>query len=148
MSNYRQDPFINFDGIQKIQQELGKLFEGDWVKPSSRYNEAGGWSPDTDVIETDMQWQFMLDLPGVALSDIDLSVHRGQIRIKGDKRSVHSGTVVSSERRSGDFDRVLDLPDDADESTLNASMQNGVLSLTVDKSRANGARSIPITDAS
>lgn len=147
MSQYRQDPFINFDGIQKIQQELGRLFEGDWVKPSSRYGEHGDWTPATDTIETETQWQFMIDLPGVALDDIELSVHRGEIRLKGNKRTAHSGTVLSTERRSGLFERVLDLPDDADESTLNASMQNGVLNLTVDKSRASGARSIPIKDA-
>jgi len=54
MSNYRQDPFINLDGIQKIQQELGRLFEGDWVKPSSRYNESGDWSPATDAANARM----------------------------------------------------------------------------------------------
>lgn len=147
MSNYSQDPFINFDGIQKIQQELGKLFEGDWIKPSSRHGHFGDWSPVTDTIETDTQWQFLIDLPGVALQDIDLSVHRGEIRIKGNKRMVHSGTAVSIERRSGTFERILELPDDADESTLNASMQNGVLSLAVDKNQASRARSIPIKDA-
>lgn len=147
MSQYRQDPFINLDGIQKIQQELGRLFEGDWVKPSSRYNSAGDWTPATDTIETETQWQFMIELPGVALDDIEVSVHRGEIRLKGNKRIAHSGTVVTTERRSGLFERVLELPDDADDSTLNASMQNGVLSLTVDKSRASGARPIPIKDA-
>lgn len=146
MSQYRQDPFINFDGIQKIQQELGRLFEGDWVKPSSRNDS--DWTPATDIIETDTQWQFMIDLPGVALDDIDVSVHRGEIHIKGNKRTAHSGTVVSTERRSGLFERVLELPDDANESTLNASMQNGVLSLSVDRSRASEARPIPVRDAS
>jgi len=148
MSNYRQDPFINFDGIQKIQQELGKLFEGDWVSPSARHAGSGDWTPNTDTIETDTQWQFLIDLPGVALADIDLSVLRGEIRIKGNKRSALAGTVVSTERRSGTFERVLELPTDADESTLNASMQNGVLMLIVDKSRATGARPIPINDVS
>lgn len=147
MSQYRQDPFINFDGIQKIQQELGRLFEGDWVKPSSRYDSTGDWSPATDTVETETQWQFLVDLPGVALTDIDVSVHRGEIRVKGNKPVAHSGTVVAAERRSGLFERVLELPDDADESTLNASMQNGVLTLSVDKSRASAARPIPVRDA-
>jgi len=145
MSQYRQDQFINFDGIQKIQQELGKLFEGDWVKPSSRYANDGDWIPATDTLETDTQWHFLLDLPGVDLKDVDVSVHRGEIRIKGEKRSAHAGTVVNSERRSGVFERVLALPDDADESTLNASMQNGVLSLSVDRNGASAARTIPIS---
>ncbi len=155
MSNYRQDPFINLDGIQKIQQELGKglgkelekIFEGDWIKTSSRYAGSGDWVPDTDTVETDSHWQFIVDLPGVSLADIDVSVLRDEIRIKGNKRNDYSGTAVSSERRVGEFERVLALPDDVDESTLNASMQNGVLSLTVDKSQVSSARSIPVKDA-
>lgn len=148
MSQYRQDPFINFDGIQKIQQELGKLFEGDWINPSSRYAGGTEWTPATDTIETDTQWQFMIELPGVSLQDIDLSVHRNNIHIKGNKRVAQEGTLISTERRSGAFERVLALPVDTDESTLNASMQNGVLSVTVEKSRASGARAIPIKDVS
>lgn len=148
MSHYRQDPFINFDGIQKIQQELGKLFEGDWVNPSSRHADAGDWTPATDTIETDTQWQFLIDLPGVVLGDIDLSVHRGEIRIKGSKQRASIGTMVSTERHTGTFERVLELPSDTDESTLSASMQNGVLNLSVDKSHASSARSIPIKEFS
>jgi|GEM_PF-801715 len=146
MNNYNQDPFINFDGIQKIQQELGRLFEGDWVKPSARYNASGDWSPATDTIETATDWHYVVDLPGVALSDVDVSVHRGEIRIKGNKSAAHMGTVVNQERSEGEFERIIRLPEDADEASLNASMKNGVLSLTVSKSQQSGARPIPVKE--
>lgn len=147
MSQQRNDPF-NIDGIQKISQELGKLFEGEWINPSSRYSENSDWTPATDKIETDSQWQFVIDIPGVSLKDIDLSVLRGEIHIKGSKRTDYSGNVLSSERRAGLFERVLVLPEDADEKTLEASMKNGVLTLTVDKSQVSSARVIPINDIS
>lgn len=147
MSQQRHDPF-NIDGIQKISQELGKLFEGEWINPSARHSENGDWTPATDQIETDSQWQFVVDLPGVSLKDINLSVLRGEIHIKGSKHTDYSGNVVSAERRAGLFERVLVLPEDADETTLEAAMQNGVLTLTVDKSHASNARVIPINDVS
>lgn len=146
MSNYRQDPFINIDGIQKIQQELGRLFEGDWIKPSSRYNESGDWSPATDTIETETEWHYLMDLPGVALSDIDVSVHRGEIIVKGNKHSTQVGKVVSAERTHGQFQRTITLPDNSDESTLNASMKHGVLNLSLAKAPLSGARPIPVKE--
>ena len=146
MSNYRQEPFINLDGIQKIQQELGRLFEGDWVKPSSRYNDSGDWSPATDIIETESEWHYLIDLPGVALSDIDVSVHRGQIIVKGKKHSAQVGTVISGERLYGRFERTIQLPDNCDESTLNASMKHGVLNLSVTKAPLSGARPVPVKE--
>ena len=146
MSQYRQDPFINFDGIQKIQQELGRLFEGDWVKPSARYHEAGDWKPATDILETETHWHFLLDLPGVALTDVDVSVHRGQIKVKGQKQPSDDGTIVTCERSHGQFERVLPLPEDADDSTLSASMKNGVLQLSVSKSERSSSRPIPVKE--
>jgi len=150
MSQYRPDQFINFDGIQKIQQELGRefgrLFEGDWVKPSARYNESGAWLPVADVIETDGEYHFLIELAGVSLNDIDVSVHRGDIRLKGSRNTDSVGAYVQQERASGDFERTLTLPDDADESSLSASMKNGVLSLSVAKDQNKGARSIPVKD--
>ncbi len=146
MSNYRQDPFINLDGIQKIQQELGRLFEGDWIKPSSRYTESGDWMPATDTIETDSEWHYLIDLPGVALGDIDVSVHRGQIVIKGKKQSAQVGNIINSERLHGRFERTIELPDNSDESTLNASMKNGVLNLSVTKAPLRSARPIPVKE--
>jgi len=146
MSNYRQEPFINLDGIQKIQQELGRLFEGDWVKPSSRYNAAGDWLPATDTIETESEWHYLVELPGVALGDIDVSVHRGQIIVKGKKHGEPVGNVVNSERLHGRFERTIPLPDNCDESTLNASMKHGVLNLSVAKAPLTGARPIPVKE--
>jgi len=146
MSNYRQEPFINLDGIQKFQQELGRLFEGEWVKPSSRYNQSGDWSPAIDTIETESEWHYLIDLPGVALGDIDVSVHRGQIIIKGKKQAAQLGNVVNSERLLGRFERTIQLPDHCDESTLNASMKHGVLNLSVTKAPLSGARPIPVRE--
>lgn len=146
MSDYRQDQFINFDGFQKIQQELGRLFEGDWVKPSARYNESGDWSPATDTIETETDWHYLIDLPGVALEDIEVSVLHGKIFVKGNKQTTREGNVVRSERSQGCFERVIQLSENSDESTLNASMKNGVLTLSLTKAAQNEARPIPVKE--
>jgi len=83
---------------------------------------------------------------GVVLSDIDVSVHRGQIIVKGRKAQDEVGKIVNRERAQGRFERLLPLPEETDESTLSAAMKNGVLQLSVDKSPNSGARPIPVRE--
>jgi len=148
MSQYRADQFINFDGIQKIQQELGRelgrLFEGEWVNPSSSTGEPTDWIPATDALQTDTEYRYLLDLPGVSLSDIDVSLHRGELTVKGSRSIDTSATSMKTERRHGQFKRVIALADDAEESTLSASMNNGVLMISVERSTVAAARPIPV----
>lgn len=145
MSNYRQEPFINLDSIQKMQQELGRLFEGDWIKPSERYSGSGDWTPSMDTVESETHWTFLMELPGIALNDIDVTVNRRQIIVKGQKTSDNlDSNVVHRERSFGRFERLVTLPADTDEASLDASMKNGVLQLLVAKSSNSGARPITV----
>lgn len=148
MSQYRADQFINFDGIQKIQQELGRelgrLFEGEWVNPTASTGESADWIPATDSLQSDTEYRYLIDLPGVSLSDIDVSVHRGELTVKGVRSIDTSVTSMKTERRHGQFKRVIALADDAEESTLSASMNNGVLMISVERSQVAAARPIPV----
>jgi len=148
MSQYRADQFINFDGIQKIQQELGRelgrLFEGDWVSPTSNTNDTADWVPATDSLQSDTEYRYLIDLPGVSLSDVDVSVHRSELTVKGVRSNDTNATTTKTERRYGQFRRVITLADDAEESTLSASMNNGVLMISVERSKVAAARPIPV----
>ncbi len=146
MSQYRQDPFINFDGLQRLQEELGRVFEGDWIKPSSRFDDGDYWRPVMDVVEADNEYHFLMDLPGVSLSDVAVSVRRGQIEVSGERSNNSTGELKSKERRSGKFQRHIQLPEEADEATLAASMHNGVLTLVVSKQAGESARNIPVKE--
>ncbi len=148
MSQYRADQFINFDGIQKIQQELGRelgrLFEGEWVNPSASTGASSDWVPATDSYQSDSEYRYLIDLPGVSLNDIDVSVHRGELTVKGVRAADTSVEPIKSERRYGQFKRVIALAEDAEEATLNASMNNGVLMISVERSTVAAARPIPV----
>lgn len=147
MRNRRNDSFIiDFEKIQQVQQEIGRLFDGDWLNPSEAHTTGDHWTPATDTIETDNEFVFMMDLPGVKLSNIDVSLHNGTIVVSGESPDSTVGKVVKRERRLGQFKRTVNLPDDADESTLAATMQSGVLSLTVSRKEGSAARSIPVKE--
>ncbi len=164
MSKYNADPIINFDAIQRVQKELSKLFEGDWIVPSERnhaHTEQAAqkthdtsaqsqayWEPTTDVLQNEQSYQYIVELPGVALADIDVSVHRGLLSITGNKSNplAESYTSVESEANYGRFEKHIHLPEDVNEASLAATMNSGLLTLSIKRLEASRARKIPVSE--
>lgn len=98
----------------------GKI--SDWFAPAS---EAGS---DDDGYRID------LELPGVAMEDIDIAVHNDSLTVKGEKRSKREqskGAVYFCERQYGTFQRTFRLPPDALPDRIDAAFKDGLLSLTI-----------------
>lgn len=75
-----------------------------------------------------------VDVPGLAKEDLDLTVRDGRLWITGE-RKFPQGDVKSwyDERRYGRFERVISLSDLVDPDSIEASLENGVLSITLAK---------------
>lgn len=74
------------------------------------------------------------ELPGVRPEDVDITVQNGLLTISGRREEVRQeerGGYLVRERRSGSFRRSLQLPQDVDESKINARFENGVLEVTI-----------------
>jgi HSP20 family protein len=94
----------------------------EWLAPAS---EA---SSDKDA------YRIGIELPGVDLADIHLTLDDGLITVKGEKktsREEKGDTWYFSERQFGSFSRSFRLPPDADESGVRADMKDGVLTVTI-----------------
>lgn len=105
--------------------------------------------PRLDISETKDDYRISIDVPGMTADDIDITVKDGVLRVRGERTKEESGEEHRTERVYGMFERVLSLPDNADESKIEANFKNGVLSLTVKKTEPDAgeeqARKIPIT---
>lgn len=89
-----------------------------------------------NISETDKAYTVTAELPGLEQKDIELTLDEGLLTISGEKseESEEEGkTFHRVERSYGKFTRTLQLPADADENGITASMKNGVLSVTVAK---------------
>lgn len=105
-----------------IRQAGARLAE--WVAPASE--AAGG----------EDAYRISVELPGVAEKDIELSVDEGVVTLKGEKRTEREEkgeTWFFSERQYGAFSRSFRLPPDADPGGIDASLKDGVLTITVPK---------------
>lgn len=86
------------------------------------------------------------DLPGVDPASIDLTVERNSLTVKAERhwQQVDGDQIVANERRQGTFTRQLSLGDGLDTDRIEASYENGVLTLTVPVSERSKPRRIEV----
>jgi len=120
--------------FERLQDEINKLF--DWSYPNDRGLFDRSLSPAVDVVENDNEIILSCDLPGVNKKDLDLSISRNVITIKGEKKGEqkHEGSkTYRKETWSGAFQRTISLPDSVDPEKVDASMKDGVLTVKIAK---------------
>lgn len=94
-------------------------------------------SPRVDISDTDKEYVVEADLPGVKEEDLDISVSKdGLLTIKGKREIFDEQTkrnYYRMERSYGSFERMITLPDNCDSNEVDASFQNGILSIKIPK---------------
>jgi HSP20 family protein len=96
------------------------------------------WSPRLDVSETDTTLEVVADLPGMEKKDIKVSLEDNLLTIQGEKKEVKEKKdkqFHTIERRSGSFYRALRLPVEVENDKIEANFKDGVLTLTLPKSK-------------
>ena len=99
--------------------------------------------PAIEVRETEKEYFVSVDLPGVAMKDIELSFSEGMLSLKA-QRPAADADALYSDRWSGSFERVIGIGTDVDDEHIQATLQNGVLAVTLPKSPDRLPRRIQI----
>ena len=89
-----------------------------------------------NVSETDKEIRITAELPGVTEQDIDISLDDDVLTIRGEKKFERKDDKENFhfvERSYGTFQRSLRLPFPVDPEQVQASFENGVLTVTVPK---------------
>jgi HSP20 family protein len=105
------------------------------------------WVPDVEVLRQPNKFVVRVDLPGVAPDEIDISVDDGLLTIAGERteeRREDDDGFVRTERTYGAFLRTIVLPEGADESRIEAKVDNGVLEIDVPIAGENRSRRIAV----
>lgn len=101
--------------------------------------ESGFVMPKLDISETDKEMEITVELPGMTEKDVDLEIHNGVLTIKGEKKEEKEKkdkTYHRMERTYGSFQRSFSLPPTVDEDKVEADFENGILTITLVKKRA------------
>jgi len=103
------------------------------------------WAPAADVYETDDAYVIEAELPGVKRDEIDVSLHDRELAITGEvKEREGRGVRRRKQRRVGQFEYRVYLPGDIDADRVEASLNEGVLTVTVPKAATEKDRHIEV----
>jgi HSP20 family molecular chaperone IbpA len=101
-----------------------------------------------DILESEDSYLLVIDLPGATAETIDVSAERNRLRIEARRsKDVSREFRFLSEDRSLFLDVDLPLPPDADPSEAEATVDRGVLELSVPKHAATEETRIPVDEA-
>ncbi len=105
------------------------------------------WAPSVDISEDDKAFTLLADIPGVNPNDIDISMEKGVLTIKGERQLVNTEENENFrrvERQSGQLYRRFTLPDSADSEKIEAKSEFGVLTITIPKQEVAVSRRIEV----
>jgi HSP20 family protein len=105
------------------------------------------WTPRVDIKEEAKRFVILADIPGVDPKDIDVSMDKGILSIRGERKSEakeQDGKLTRVERSHGVFYRRFALPDSADAEGVTANGKHGVLEISIPKRPETTPRRISI----
>jgi HSP20 family protein len=85
------------------------------------------------------------ELPGMSESDMDLTVQKGMLFIRGERRSPEGRSCLYDNRWYGRVERVVALPEAIDTDHMEANLKAGVLTVKFPKGPQAKAKKIAIT---
>ncbi|MET0528517.1 MAG: Hsp20/alpha crystallin family protein [Microvirga sp.] len=131
------DPFLS------LHREMNRLFDDVFrgsalpASGSQGQGDVGTFvNASMNVSETDKEIRITAELPGVSEQDIDISLDDDVLTIRGEKKFERKDDKENFhfvERSYGSFQRSLRLPYAVDSEQVQASFENGVLTVTVPK---------------
>ena len=129
---------------EDIQQVIGRFLQ---PQGSDAANVATEWMPRVDIRDEAKRFVILADIPGVDPAQIDVSMDKGILTIKGERdvgSSAENGKFTRTERVRGAFHRRFALPDSADAEGISANGRHGVLEIVIPKKALATARRITI----
>jgi HSP20 family protein len=128
--------------FRDLQREMSRLFEGGFpAARTARFPLVNLLSDSNEAIVT-------AEIPGVDPADLELSLTKGQLTIRGCVKDETPGdeNVVChrKERSSGPFARTFALPFEVEEDQISAKYEKGVLANTLPRAEKSKPRTIPV----
>jgi HSP20 family protein len=124
-------PWLMMNRLQRLDQLFNLASSADESQQT-----VADWLPPVDIREQETEFVLHADLPGVDPKNIDVTLEKGVLTIRGnrqlDARDEAAG-FRRVERVTGAFFRRFNLPDTADSQAVKARYANGVLEVVIPK---------------
>ena len=154
MSNERTTKFSY--AVERMKKEFDQLLEQTWGQGEKAVNQlwsrmpAGLQDVNYDVVETSELIVVLIDISGIPIDQIDLSLVGNVLSLKGKYAglSTNPGDQVHKQSRPvGDFQFSLTLPVAVNPDQISAIAKDGVLKVSMQKAIIEREHKIPIKDS-
>lgn len=124
--------------FERLNRHFNQVF-GQAPAVSSMVPAFNVWANEEGAVVT-------TELPGVEMESLEISTSGSNLTVKGSKKEeqVEGGQIVRRERNSGEFSRTIELPFRIDAEKVEASLNNGVLKMTLPRAESDKPRKIEI----
>jgi len=132
--------------VRDLQREVDSIFDQFFGRGSDD-DTSTVWAPRTDLSETDDAFRIRLDVPGMRKDDIAINLQNNTLTVSGERsseRQEDGEEYVRVERAFGNFHRTFTLPDAVDPDRVEATYDEGVLTINVPKTEKSTRRQIEI----
>ena len=136
-------------GLFGLHREIDRLFN-EFAQHVGLNRTLTNIIPSIDVCETDKAIEVSAEMPGLERKDVEISIEDDTLTIRGEKKveeNQKDKNVQLSERCYGVFYRVLQLPPGIDPSSVQATMANGILKITIPKPAKAEPKKIEVKEA-
>jgi HSP20 family protein len=139
----------NITRFDPFNELVDDLFKGFLVRPMGyEPREAAAPRMRVDVAEQNGAYVVTAEIPGVKKEDINVSVDGAQItleaEVKREREVAKDERLLHVERSYGKATRSFTLPQELDETKVEARYRDGVLELTLPKKAAAARKQITI----
>jgi HSP20 family protein len=132
--------------LGRLRGELDRLF-GTYLGDLEAWRPRdGGGSPAVNLWEDESAFHAEAEVPGLRMEDLEVQVIGNELVIKGMRKAEDRSSVTyhREERGAGRFGRVIRLPAEVDAGKVQATLRDGILTITLPKAEAARPRKIDV----
>jgi HSP20 family protein len=131
--------------LAELEGRMGDLIQNFFADPfaaAPAVVPVPVWVPAFDIEETQDSYILEMDLPGVKPEDVNIELRNGnELRITGNYHErERTGTMRRQGRRGGDFEYDVVLPGDVNAEQIDATLEDGVLTVRLGKAQPQARR--------
>lgn len=123
----------------RLEGLFDRLFDDRFfaVRPEGSALPISVWHDDDNIyVEA--------DLPGLSDQDVEVTVHKGVLYIRGERKAEDGRNYLYNGRTWGRFERSVSLPEEVNAEAVQAELSQGVLRVMLPKSPETRPRKIEL----
>ena len=134
--------------LMSLRQAMDRLFEDSYVRPSRALTGVDGvGTAALDVYQTPDEVVVKANVPGCKPEDVSIDITGDTLTIKGETKAeqeIKREDYLYQERRYGSFSRTVILPGGLKSDKAEATIEDGILTLSIPKAEEVKPRAISV----